>query len=143
MSHISQKVRNKIIKEAKDRCGYCLTPQYLVPIVFEIEHIIPKAAGGTDEEENLWLACGACNSYKHAKTYGIDPQTKRKVRLFNPRTQNWNRHFEFNFDSTLIIGKTVCGRATVKALKLNNDRSVKMRGLWASVGWFPLKDATK
>lgn len=137
MSRISPKIRKQIREEAKDRCGYCLSPQYLVPIIFEIEHIIPISAGGTDDEENLWLACGACNSFKHAKTHGTDPQTKRKVRLFNPRKQSWKRHFEFSSDSTQIIGKTACGRATVKALKLNNERSIKMRKLWASVGWFP------
>lgn len=139
MSRISRKLREKIIRAADNSCGYCKTSQDLVPITFEIEHILPKAAGGTDEEENLWLACGACNSYKHAKTHAIDPNTNRKVRLFNPRRQNWNKHFLFNSDTSEIIGKTASGRATVLALKLNNERSVKMRKLWISVGWFPQK----
>ncbi len=137
MSRISQKLRQKIIRTAKNICGYCRNPQHLVPIPFEIEHIIPKATGGTDAEENLWLACGACNSYKHAKTSAFDPNTNRRVLLFNPREQHWNRHFEFSFDGTEIIGKTACGRATAVALKLNNERSMKMRELWVSVGWFP------
>lgn len=61
---------------AENCCGDCRTPQDLVPIPFEIEHILPKAAGGTDDEENLRLSCGVCNSFKHAKTHAIDPQTK-------------------------------------------------------------------
>jgi hypothetical protein len=137
MSRVSAKLRDVIIQTAKNRCGYCRTPQNLVPIPFEIEHILPKAAGGTDDEENLWLSCGVCNSFKHAKTHAVDPITKEEVRIFNPRTQDWNEHFEFSSDNSEILGKTVCGRATAAALKLNNPRAVKMRKLWASVGWFP------
>lgn len=140
MSRISQKLCEKIIESAKNRCGYCQTPQNLVPIPFEIEHITPKAAGGTDDEENLWLACGVCNSFKHAKTHAIDPQTNSEVRLFNPRRQNWSEHFEFIKDGSEIAGKTACGRVTVIALKINNERAVNMRKLWVSVGWFPPKD---
>ncbi len=140
MSRISQKLREKIIKAAKNRCGYCLTPQNLVPIPFEIEHILPRAAGGTDGEENLWLACGVCNSFKHAKTHAVDPVSKRKVRLFNPRSEIWQEHFEFSADKSEINGNTSCGRATVIALKLNNERAVEMRKLWISVGWFPPKN---
>ena len=140
MSRISEKLREKIRLAAKDRCGYCQSPQHLIPIAFEMEHILPTAEGGTNDEENLWLACRVCNSFKHAKTHAIDLQTKRKTRLFNPRNQVWSEHFEFSEDKTEIIGKTVCGRATVIALKLNNARSVKMRKLWVSVGWFPPKD---
>lgn len=129
MSRIFAKLRDKIITAAKNRCGYCQNPQDLVPIPFEIEHILPKAAGGTDDEENLWLSCGVCNSFKHAKTHAIDPQTNNKIRLFNPRKQSWNEHFEFSADKTEITGKTACGRATVIALKPNNPRAVKMRKL--------------
>jgi hypothetical protein len=136
---ISAKLREKIRLAANDICGYCQSPQHLIPITFEVEHILPTVEGGTDDEENLWLACRVCNSFKHAKTHAIDPNTKRKVRLFNPRKQIWTKHFEFSQDKTEIIGKTACGRATVLALKLNNTRIVNMRKLWVSVGWFPPK----
>ena len=96
MSYISRKLREKIIQAAQNCCGYCRTPQDLVPIPFEIEHILPKAAGGTDDEENLWLACGVCNSFKHAKTHAIDPQTKVRTALLNPRKQVWTEHFELS-----------------------------------------------
>lgn len=42
---------------ARDRCGYCLSPQHLVMARLEIEHIVPKSKGGPDGEDNLWLAC--------------------------------------------------------------------------------------
>ena len=109
MSRISEKLREKIHLAAQDRCGYCHSPQHLIPIQFEIEHILPIAEGGTKTEENLWLACRVCNSFKHAKTNAIDPETRRKTRLFNTRKQIWAEHFEFSEDKTEIIGKTACG----------------------------------
>ncbi|WP_260441293.1 HNH endonuclease [Microcystis sp. M31BS1] len=36
--------------------------------MLEIEHIIPKAKGGSDDEYNLWLACRLCNGYKGRQT---------------------------------------------------------------------------
>lgn len=140
MSAISRAVKQKIRRAAKNRCGYCLTPQEIVSMPFEIEHIRPLAEGGTDDEENLWLACRNCNGFKHAKTKALDPITKTEVSLFNPRTQDWNEHFEFGEDKTEITGKTDCGRATVIALRLNFEPAVNARKLWVSVGWFPPKD---
>ena len=107
---------------------------------FEIEHIVPQAKGGTDEQENLWLACRNRNGFKHSKTHAIDPLTNAETNIFNPRKQDWNEHFEFSPEQTEIIGKTACGRATVIALRLNFEQAVKARILWVSVGWYPPKD---
>lgn len=140
MSVISRKLKEKIRLQAKNRCGYCLLPQSLNPTLLEIEHIQPVADGGTDAEENLWLACRECNSHKAVKTSGFDGKSGRSIKLFNPRKQNWNRHFKFSKDKTEIIGKTACGRATVEALKLNNEILVSVRRLWVEFDLFPPKD---
>ena len=84
MSKISRSLQKKIRLQAKNRCGYCLLPQNLNPTWLEIEHIQPIAAGGTNEEENLWLACRECNSHKSVKTFGFDEKSVRRVKLFNP-----------------------------------------------------------
>ena len=93
MSKISEKLQRKIRQMAKNRCGYCLLPQSLNPNLLEIEHILPTAKGGTDTEENLWLACRLCNGYKGVQTEAFDDETNQIVSLFNPRTNNWNEHF--------------------------------------------------
>jgi hypothetical protein len=105
--------------------------------VLEIEHIIPKAAGGLDNEENLWLACRLCNSYKGTQTHARDPVANRNVKLFNPRQQKWSRHFARTEDGTRISGLTASGRATVLALQLNNPYAVTVRQSWISAGWHP------
>jgi hypothetical protein len=105
-----------------------------------IEHIIPKTAGGLSIEENLWLACPACNEFKGAQTHAIDPVTGRRVRLFNPRKQKWKRHFRWSADGTEIIGKTAVGRATVVALQMNHPVSIRTRQKWVLAGWWPPED---
>jgi 5-methylcytosine-specific restriction endonuclease McrA len=89
MSQIPEAVRARVRTQANHQCGYCLSLQKYVLGVLEIEHIIPKAAGGTDDEENLWLACRLCNSYKGIQTQAEDPVTHRQAKLFNPRQQKW------------------------------------------------------
>ena len=137
MNQISQAVRSRVRAEANDQCGYCRSLQKYVLGVLEIDHIIPKAAGGSDEEENLWLACRLCNAYKRIQTHAKDPLTNRNVQLFNPRHQQWSRHFTWTDGSTHISGLTAIGRATVLALRLNNPYSVTVRQAWVSAGWHP------
>jgi 5-methylcytosine-specific restriction endonuclease McrA len=46
------------------RCAYC----GIVGVSLQIEHIIPKARGGTDQASNLTLACETCNRGKNTRT---------------------------------------------------------------------------
>ena len=138
MSKIAEKLKRKIRRQAKNRCGYCFLPQSLNPSLLEIEHILPTAKGGTDDEKNLWLSCRLCNGYKGVQTEAVDPKTGKTVLLFNPRTQNWNEHFKWKVEK--IVGKTTCGRATIQALKLNNEIILPVRKKWITAGWFPPMD---
>lgn len=95
-----------------------------------VEHIIPQARGGSSEDENLWLSCRRCNQYKSAKIEAIDPVINLSVPLFNPRKQMRSEHFAWSDDGCKIIGLTPSGRATVIALKLNNEHIVGARRLW-------------
>lgn len=56
-SQISEAVRRRVREAAQDHCGYCLSPQRFVLGKLEIEHLIPRSAGGSDEDVNLWLSC--------------------------------------------------------------------------------------
>lgn len=137
---ISNALRKRVRQTAKDRCGYCLSEQKYVMGSLEIDHIMPQARGGTDAESNLWLSCRMCNGFKGAQIIGHDPLTKRQIKLFNPRTQRWSRHFKWSADGTQMIGKTATGRATVIALQLNNYLAVMVRREWVGAGWFPPKN---
>ncbi|MBI5651213.1 MAG: HNH endonuclease [Chloroflexi bacterium] len=137
MSEISESVRARVRVEAKDRCGYCLSSQRYVFAPLEIDHIIPQAHDGTDDEENLWLACRMCNNFKGTHTHARDPLTDEIVSLFDPRRQGWRDHFVWSENGTQIVGRTAIGRATVVALRLNNLIAVMVRREWVAAGWHP------
>jgi hypothetical protein len=105
-----------------------------------IEHIVPIAAGGRSAEENLWLACPLCNGHEGTQTHHVDPATGERVLLFNPRAQSWREHFRWSDDGIEILGLTAHGRATIAALKLNNDFLTRARRRWVAVGWHPPGD---
>ena len=134
---VSDDVRARIRAQADNRCGYCLSAQRYVFAPLEIDHIVPTARGGTDDEENLWLACRMCNGFKTDRTHGHDPLTGQDVRLFNPRRQHWAEHFSWSADGLRVIGLTACGRATVVTLQVNNVIAVMVRQEWVSAGWHP------
>jgi len=134
-------VESRVRAAARNRCGYCLGPQHLVMARLEIEHIVPRSQGRSNDESNLWLACPLCNRYKGNKTTAVDPETGEEVPLFNPRTQVWSEHFHWSEDGLCIIGLTPIGRATVATLRLSDDPdALEVRSYWILAGWHPPED---
>jgi hypothetical protein len=130
----------RLRRQAGARCGYCRTSSQVIGQPLTVEHIIPRARGGSSDEDNLWLSCRRCNEYKGAQVEAIDPETGLVVPLFNPRQQSWSEHFAWSGDGTRIVGLTPCGRATVVALQLNNADIVAARQFWVAVGWHPPRE---
>ncbi|MEM9950168.1 MAG: HNH endonuclease signature motif containing protein [Chloroflexota bacterium] len=116
------------------RCEYCQTPQKATGQSMHVEHIIPNKSNLLD---NLCLACPSCNLSKSSATDATDPQTNEIVALFNPRTQNWSEHFQWEDDGQIIAGKTPIGRATIVRLKMNQLRIVEARKIWILAGIHP------
>jgi len=139
--YIPVEVERLVRAAARNRCGYCLSPQHLVMARLEIEHIIPVSKGGRSDEENLWLACPLCNGHKGDKTAATDLETGNAGPLFNPRTQVWSEHFRWSDDGLRIIGRTPIGRATGVALHLSDDPdALTVRNAWMQAGWHPPTD---
>lgn len=109
-------------------------------MIFQFDHLLPVTLGGTNDEGNLWLACGNCNNTKSDKIECFDSVSTLTVPIFNPRTQVWSEHFEWSDDKARIIGKTPIGCGTVEALKLNDERVVAVRLEWVWAGWHPPED---
>src|SRR5580693_1365255 len=74
-------------------CEYCGIPETGTFFAHEADHVIAVQHGGQTTLENLALACIQCNRLKGPNIASIDPQTKRIVPLFNPRTDHWAEHF--------------------------------------------------
>jgi len=104
--------RDAVRRRAGNRCEYCLLRQGHTEIVHQIEHVVAKQPGGSDETDNLALACRRCNLQKGPNLTGIDPISGETVRLFYPRRDRWIEHFRFHGIS--IEGLTPARRATVR-----------------------------
>ena len=122
---MNEKTKAQIRRRAGFQCEYCHLQEALSGLRFHIEHVIAKQHGGKDVRPNLAMACPFCNQRKGTNLAGIDPASKRMVRLFNPRTDVWREHFKMS--GILIVGKTSVGRATVAVLAMNNTVQVRTR----------------
>ena len=119
-------LRNLVRERAGQQCEYCHIGQDAEPYYrFHIEHIIPRQHGGTDDSDNLALACHHCNVHKGPNLTGIDPVSSEIIQLFNPRRQMWSDHFVRQ--ESVIVGLTSTGRATVHLLKMNAVSRVELR----------------
>ena len=98
---------------------------------------MPIARGGEDTAANWALACCACNLYKATHISGHDPVHDAVSRLFHPREDRWEDHFQVALESGEIVGRTPVGRATVVCLRLNHETQVTARRQWMRLGLFP------
>ena len=71
---------------------------------------------GTDDPDNLALACRRCKERRYNFTTGRDPVTRTEIALFNPVQDVWTEHFAWTVDGQWIVGTTPIGRATVERL---------------------------
>jgi hypothetical protein len=122
-------------ERAGGRCEYCRLSQADSRLAFEIDHVIARKHSGATTGPNLALSCFYCNSFKGPNIAGIDPRTRRVVRLFNPRRQKWDRHFRWS--GPRLVGRTAVGRATVAVLMMNHPQAVALRRSLIAEGRFP------
>jgi hypothetical protein len=124
---ISPKLRQQVMDRAGGCCEYCWSQVSFSPDPFSIEHSVPKVKGGTDEFENLAWSCQGCNGHKHTATEAIDPISGQRVALYNPRIHQWDAHFVWDDDFSMMVGLTAIGRATIDRLHLNRSGVVNLR----------------
>lgn len=136
-AYIPAHLRTQVQEVDRNRCAYCLTSETNSGIPSACDHIQPRSKGGKTEFENLCQACRPCNEFKGNITEAVDPVSGETVPLFNPRTQLWSDHFEWNFDGTQVVGLTDIGRATIIALQMNNPTIMTARRRWVIAGWHP------
>lgn len=123
---MNEATKARVRERAGHRCEYCHLHQEDSPLAaLHVEHIIPKVHEGGDDFENLALACMDCNLHKGTNLSGFDPQSDQVTRLFNPRRQQWDEHFEFR--GIYLTGRTAVGRTTVRVLNMNSEEQLALR----------------
>ena len=58
--------KGRLFGEQEGVCAGCGQPYFFR--ILEVDHILPRARGGTDDVSNLQLLCSACNRSKGSKT---------------------------------------------------------------------------
>jgi hypothetical protein len=135
---ISSEQRQHLRERAGNCCEYCRVPETGRLNRLHVDHIIAVKHGGTDEDDNLCLACYKCNGYKGSNVAALDPATGEATKLYHPRRQKWNDHFQVNSDATLT-GLTPEGRATIAVLRINDKSRVRTRRVALMAGDYPCR----
>src|SRR5438309_4442493 len=120
-------------------CEYCQMPQMFDDLPFQIDHVIAEQHRGKTIASNLALACFADNHHKGPNLGGIDPKTRKRTWLFNPRRHKWARHFRW--DGPILVGCTAVGRATIAVLGINLAHRVRHRAQLIADGVFPPEES--
>ena len=134
---MNEALRAAVAARARGRCEYCGLPADYSSAAFEVDHILPRAAQGSDHFLNLAWACPSCNDHKAAATQAPDPETGVLVALFHPRQDIWLEHFRWSTDGLSVEGITPTGRATVQRLQMNRTPSVNLRRILFAFGLHP------
>ena len=139
-SSVPADLRRLVVGRAANRCEYCQLSHLGQEATFHIDHVTPRAVGGEIVAENLALACVSYSLRKAAREIAKDPETGRMVTLFNPRRDIWSDHFRW--DSVMLVGRCVTGRATVNALSMNRSLIRAIREEEAALGRHPAREGS-
>jgi len=124
---LSDSIQQLVRQRSNYLCEYCHSSEIWQYVRFSVDHIIPLSLGGSNEIDNLCLACFHCNRRKSNIVFAVDPKSGGQFSLFHPRRDRWNEHFIWSSDMIHIIGLTPVGRVTIEVLKLNRTRVLYIR----------------
>lgn len=131
-SYVSAALRRQVYDRSNGSCEYCWIPELAALISHEVDHVIAEKHGGQTDGDNLALACTSCNKFKGSDLASIDPTNGEIVRLYQPRRDQWQDHFQFQ--SGEILPLTAIGRVTVRLLQLNRSERVAIRRVLEQAG---------
>ncbi|HQU81861.1 MAG TPA: HNH endonuclease [Pyrinomonadaceae bacterium] len=126
-----------ILENSEGVCEYCHSQAEYSFASYSIEMIVPTSKDGKVEVRNLALTCQGCSNHKYRKTAGFDAVSNETVELFNPRFDDWKKHFAWNEDASLLVGLTAKARATISELKLNRPTLIELRAILVKIGRHP------
>lgn len=130
-------LRQLVAERARGCCEYCRGQDAFAMQPFSVEHVLPRSRGGASTEENLAWSCQGCNNHKYTRVEAPDPVDGTLVPLYDPRTQRWREHFIWSAETSIVLGLTPTGRATVAALRLNREGLVNLRRILFNEGLHP------
>jgi len=126
--------RQQVAARAAYRCEYCRLSERYTSVPFQVDHIIAEKHEGETSLGNLAYSCLHCNAFKGPNIAGRDPVTNEIARLFDPRRDRWDEHFEW--DGPVLKARTAIGRVTIAVLRINLPYRVDVRASHIEEGLF-------
>ena len=137
-TYINAALRRLVIQRANQVCEYCLIHEDDTYWGCQIDHIHSEKHGGSTDADNLAYACPFCNRNKGSDV-GSFTQGGELVRFFNPRIDEWSKHFRL--EDVIITPLTDIGQVTAKILNFNHfDRLLERQEL-QELGRYPSSEA--
>ena len=68
---VSPAMRRVVRERAQRRCEYCHADERWQFVRFTIDHVLPQSAGGSDQLDNLALACRNCNERRGNRVVAV------------------------------------------------------------------------
>lgn len=84
------RTRKRILERDSRLCQPCLRQDVLQPAK-EVDHVRPKAEGGTDDDNNLQAICGPCHRRKTAEESARALGHRRPRRTVGTDANGWPR----------------------------------------------------
>jgi 5-methylcytosine-specific restriction endonuclease McrA len=82
-----EQLRQTVPERPDHRCECCCLPQDAEPFfAYHVEHIVARQHGGSDDNENLALACYHCNAHKDRTSADL---TRKAERLSDSLIRGW------------------------------------------------------
>ncbi len=115
------------VRDRYDRCcGYCGVCEDDAGGELTVDHFIPVAAGGGDDDGNLVYACFRCNLFK-ADFCPSDADRLNGNVLLHPLRDDLALHIRLVEESGRLDAVTDTGRFQIRLLHLNRPALVAMR----------------
>lgn len=104
---LSVRTRFEVFKRDQFTCQYC--GKHPPDVLLEADHVIPRAAGGSDAIENLTTACADCNRGKADRLLeeGAPTVTRAKVDDLRERVEQASAYAELVGQQQALVEKQV------------------------------------
>ena len=120
MGHpLSEAVRERFQRA----CGYCGVTEITVGGELTLDHYRPRAAGGSDDQDNLVYACVRCNQYK-GNFWSDSADLAYGRRVLHPGVDDISEHVITDENAGYLHGLTATGVFHIALLRLNRPQLV-------------------
>lgn len=112
------------------------TPGTSPPTSTKRTRILPDKPARVEVGQIEWQSdCHFCNRNKGPNLAGIDKKTRDLSKLYHPRLDRWDDHFQWR--GPRLRGLTPTGRVTIQVMAINDPLAVALRRELIREGVFP------